>query len=253
MGANGGIKMIKAFVVDDEPLARDELAYLLRRTKQVEIVGEAESIDDAIGKIFEVEVDVLFLDIQLAGESGLDLASKILQQKHRPEIVFATAFDEYALKAFDLHAIDYLLKPFDETRVQTTIQKLAKILRTKKNVNGAKISNRTEGNDRLAITVDERIVIINVNELLYIGTIDGKTIVVTEKNKYQVSEPLISFERKLQSHQILRVHRAFLINIYAIVEIEPWFHSTYNLIMKDGEKVPVSRTYTKDLKQLLDF
>jgi two-component system response regulator LytT len=157
MGANGGIKMIKAFVVDDEPLARDELAYLLRRTKQVEIVGEAESIDDAIGKIFEVEVDVLFLDIQLAGESGLDLASKILQQKHRPEIVFATAFDEYALKAFDLHAIDYLLKPFDETRVQTTIQKLAKILRTKKNVNGAKISNRTEGNDRLAITVDERI------------------------------------------------------------------------------------------------
>lgn len=245
--------MIKAFIVDDEPLARDELAYLLRRTKQVEIVGEADSIESALEKIFELEVEVLFLDIQLADESGIDLASRILEQKPRPEIVFATAYDEYALKAFELHAIDYLLKPFDESRVQLTIKKLSSLLDTKENVNMAAKHNRIEGNDRLAITVDERIVIINVNEIIYIGTFEGRTVVVTEKNKYQVSEPLVTFERKLQPNQIFRVHRAFLINLNAILEIEPWFHSTYNLIMKNGEKVPVSRTYTKDLKQLLDF
>jgi two-component system response regulator LytT len=253
MGTIGGIRVIKAFLVDDEPLARDELAYLLRRTKQVEIVGEAESIDSALEQLLMVEADVIFLDIQLADESGLDLASRILQLKHRPEIVFATAYDEYALKAFELHAIDYVLKPFDESRVQLTIKKISQMLYSKENVNQAVKNNRIEGSDRLALTVDERIVVINVSEILYIGTIEGKTVVVTEKKKYQVSEPLITYERKLQAHDIIRVHRAYLINVNAIVEIEPWFHSTYNLIMKDGEKVPVSRTYTKDLKQLLDF
>jgi two-component system response regulator LytT len=247
--------MIKAFIVDDEPLARDELAYLLRRTRQVEIVGEADSIESALEQILVMEVDVLFLDIQLADESGLDLAREILLLEHRPEIVFATAYDEFALKAFELHAIDYLLKPFDESRVLKTIKKLSQLLQSRVNVNKViqHKNNHNVGNDRLAITVDERIVLINVSEILYIGTIEGKTVVATEKKKYQVSEPLITFERKLQSHQIFRVHRAFLINVNAIVEIEPWFHSTYNLIMKDGEKVPVSRTYTKDLKQLLDF
>ncbi|KKI89909.1 two-component response regulator [Bacillus sp. SA1-12] len=244
--------MIKAFLVDDEPLARDELAYLLKRTKQVEITGEAESIESALEQLLFVEADVIFLDIQLADESGLDLANKILQLKHRPEIVFATAYDEYALKAFELQAIDYLLKPFDESRVQLTINKLSHLFSSR----GAVIAHkgqRKEENDRIAITVEERIVIIKVSEILYIGTVEGKTVVVTDKNKYQVSEPLVNFERRLSSHDIIRVHRAYLINVNAIVEIEPWFHSTYNLIMQDGEKVPVSRTYTKDLKQLLDF
>jgi two-component system response regulator LytT len=245
--------MIKAFLVDDEPLARDELTYLLRRTKQVEIVGEADSMESAIEHLLKVEADVIFLDIQLADESGLDLASKILQFKHRPEIVFATAYDEYALKAFELHAIDYLLKPFDESRVLLTINKLTQILDSKGSIGQVPKKNHFEGNDRLAITVDERIILINVSEILYLGTIEGKTVIVTEKNKYQVSESLIAFERKLHAHHIIRVHRAYLINVKAIVEIEPWFHSTYNLIMNDGEKIPVSRTYTKDLKQLLDF
>jgi two-component system, LytTR family, response regulator LytT len=104
--------MFKAFIVDDEPLARDELAFLLKRSKQVEIAGEGDSIESSLSQIQELPIDVIFLDIQLANESGLDLAEKIMDLDPRPEIVFATAYDEYALKAFELQAIDYIMKPF---------------------------------------------------------------------------------------------------------------------------------------------
>ncbi|WP_018665184.1 LytR/AlgR family response regulator transcription factor [Heyndrickxia acidiproducens] len=248
--------MLTAFIVDDEPLARDELIYLLKRSKQVEIAGQAESIETAFDKLKDMDVDVIFLDIQLGEESGINIAKKLNQLGDPPMIVFATAYDEYALKAFELNALDYLLKPFDEKRVQQTIEKLVK------QINGTEqrfkfpsgvqaiLANQPE---KLALTVDEKIVLINVNDILYIQANDGKTMVATTKNKYYVHDSLVTFERKLEQSSIIRVHRAFLVNINSIVEIEPWFNSTYNLILVNNEKVPVSRTYVKELKQLLGF
>ncbi|MDE3837853.1 DNA-binding response regulator [Bacillus methanolicus] len=246
--------MLKVFIVDDEPLARDELAYLLRRTKEVEIVGEADNVAAALEQIKMVESDVIFLDIQLADESGLDIAQKMFELDRRPEIVFATAYDDHALKAFELNAADYILKPFDEIRVKQTIEKLNKLF--KKREEKQEVMQKSFNKDRtekLAINVENKIVLINIKDILYICTIEGKTVIKANNKKYQVAEPLVTFERKLQNTPIIRVHRAYLVNLNAITEIEPWFHSTYNLIMQDGEKVPVSRTYTKELKELLGF
>ncbi|WP_090239077.1 LytR/AlgR family response regulator transcription factor [Fictibacillus solisalsi] len=248
--------MFKAFIVDDEPLARDELEYLLKRSKQVEIVGQDDSIESSISQLQELPVDVIFLDIQLADESGLDLAEKIMDLDPRPEIVFATAYDEYALKAFDLQAIDYIMKPFDETRVQKTVEKVAKVIKGKENrtspppEQGVTTGKQT---DKLAVTVDERIVLIAVSDIVSIGAVEGKTVIVTDQQRYEVNEPLVTYERKLQQKSIIRVHRGYLVNLDKIVEIQPWFNSTYNLIMKDGEKIPVSRTFTKNLKEHFGF
>ncbi|MFL6516716.1 MAG: LytR/AlgR family response regulator transcription factor [Bacillus sp. (in: firmicutes)] len=248
--------MLKAFIVDDEPLARDELAYLLKRSKQIELVGEADCVESSVEKINNLDLDVIFLDIQLADESGIEIAAHVNKLDRPPLIVFATAFDEYALKAFELNAVDYILKPFDEKRVLQTIEKLYKLMENKKQAipfSSQKSHFANERSEKLAITIDEKIVIVNLSEILYIGTNEGKTVIATENSKYSVSDSLVTFERKLHYSSIIRVHRAYLVNVDAIVEIEPWFNSTYNLIMKDGEKVPVSRTYTKELKQILGF
>ncbi|PGL69355.1 LytTR family transcriptional regulator DNA-binding domain-containing protein [Bacillus sp. AFS055030] len=244
--------MLKALIVDDEPLARDELAYLLKRSKEIDIVGEADSIRSTLEFIQIEEVDVVFLDIQLADESGLELAQKMQDLSHQPAIVFATAFDEYALNAFDLHAIDYILKPFDEIRIQKTIKKLTKL--SKKSIKTeVKKTPPLLKQDKLAISVDDRILLITFEEIIYIFSQEGKTIVVTDKMTYRINEPLINLERKLQNTPFTRVHRSYIVNLDQIIEIQPWFNSTYNLIMNDGEKVPVSRTYTKELKQLFDL
>lgn len=246
--------LLRAFIVDDEPLARDELGYLLKRSKQVELAGEAGGVDEALDKMENLDIDVVFLDIQLADESGMEIASRINKLEYPPLIVFATAYDEYALKAFELNAADYILKPFDEKRVHQTIEKLLKLLGSKEpNITMPSKPGLFSNTEKLAVTVDEKIILVNVNDILYISTNEGKTIIVTEKQKYVVHEPLVTFERKLQNSQMIRVHRSYLVNLNSIIEIEPWFNSTYNLIMADGEKVPVSRTYTKELKQLLGF
>ncbi|MDQ6421994.1 LytTR family transcriptional regulator DNA-binding domain-containing protein [Paenibacillus sp. LHD-117] len=246
--------MLKAFIVDDEPLARDELTYILHRTKRVEVVGEAESIDEALRHIRQSTPDVVFLDIQLVEETGLELARQLQGLDRRPEIVFATAYDEYALKAFELNAIDYILKPYDEVRIQQTVDKIAKLQETRggdQAMAAFRPSAAPERTGKLAVTVEERIILVNISQILYIASEEGKTLLVTDAQTYKVGEPLVVFEHKLQGGLIVRVHRAYLVNVDAIVEIQPWFHSTFTLIMKNGSKVPVSRTYMKELKQLL--
>lgn len=119
--------MLKGFIVDDEPLARDELAYLLGRTRQVHIVGEADSLETALHSITEMEPDVVFLDIQLAEDNGMELAKQLSVLEQVPDIVFATAYDEYALQAFEVNALDYILKPFEEERVRKTVDKVMKL------------------------------------------------------------------------------------------------------------------------------
>lgn len=245
--------MLKALIIDDEPLARDELAYLLKRSKEVDIIASVDTIERALEEVHSNTIDVVFLDIQLADESGLDLAQKLQDLDYKPAIVFATAFDEYALNAFELQAIDYILKPYDEDRILKTVEKIIRLASPHFKESLNKKQKRHLKQDKLAINVDERIILVTFEEILYIYTLDGKTVVVTEKYSYQVNEPLISIERKLQDTSFIRVHRSYIVNIDKIIEIQPWFHSTYNLIMRDQEKVPVSRTYTKELKQLFDF
>lgn len=248
--------MMKAFIVEDEPLARDELKYLLKRSRQVEVVGEAEGIEDAMRDIYHLKPDLVFLDIELAEGNGLQLAKQLAELDPAPSLIFATAYDEFALQAFELYAFDYLLKPYNENRIRQTLDKLMKLRKNREDGSRtAPPASRTavEQTGKLAVEIDDRIVLIDRDTILFIGLIEGKTIIKTEENEYKIGDPLIVLERKLDNRSFLRVHRGFIVNVIHISEIQPWFNSTYNLIMSDGSNIPVSRTYVKELKQLIGF
>ncbi|GAA0404732.1 LytTR family DNA-binding domain-containing protein [Paenibacillus motobuensis] len=246
--------MLKAFIVDDEPLARDELKYLLLRSKQVEIVGEADCKEDALEQISSLRPDVVFLDIELAEDNGLELAKQLLTLNPTPVIVFATAYDEYALKSFELNAVDYILKPFNEKRIQQTLEKVHKMHRVPDENSPATPSSKPATPfGKIAVLIEERIVLIDCQEIAYLGSCEGKCAIKTLEREYKVCDSLTMLEKKLNLDQFIRVHRGFIVNIDHISEIQPWFNSTYNLIMKEGSSIPVSRTYVKDLKNLLGF
>lgn len=251
--------MLKALIVDDEPLARGELAYLLRRTGLVEVVGEADRLGQAVELVRSLGPDVVFLDIQLEGESGLDVAKRLSEGSDgdRPEIVFATAYDEYALQAFELEASDYVLKPFDESRIEKAVNKIAKRLE-RRDIHSSRGAPGQHGKppsriDRLPISVDDRIMLIPIEKILYVCFEEGKAIIATEDRQYRVNDALSALERKLQHSPIVRVHRAYLVNLDSVIEIQPWFNSTCTLIVRNGKSIPVSRTFMKEIKQILNF
>jgi len=245
--------MLKAYIVDDEPLARDEIKFLLTRSKQVEIMGESDCLEEAIAAISELNPDIVFLDIELADNNGIHLAEQIESLELSPAIVFATAYDEYAVQAFELNAVDYILKPYDENRIQKTLKKIKKIRNNMIQNIPIHPPSHSDRNGKIPVNVDERIILLTYENILYLESSEGKCTIQTIGQKYKISEALVTLEKKLNKEQFLRVHRSFIVNLDHINEIEPWFNSTYNLIMKDSSKVPVSRTYVKELKQLLGF
>ena len=246
--------MIKALIVEDEPLARDELCYFLKRSNKMEIVGECDCLEMALTIIDELEIDVIFLDIELGEENGMSIAEKLKTKDNAPEIVFATAYDEYALRAFEVNALDYLLKPFEEERINQTIIKLVKMRDRKRNDGQFKKTSHTPlHNNKLAVTTNEKIKIIDIDTIIYISTQNGKTLLVTDEEELIVTFTLSQLEQKLLNSSIMKVHRSYLVNKEKIREIEPWFNSTYLLRMHSGEKVPLSRNFTKEIKQLFGF
>ncbi|WP_316274206.1 LytR/AlgR family response regulator transcription factor [Bacillus halotolerans] len=239
--------MLRVLIVDDEILARDELAYLLKRTNEELKINEAENIESAFDQMMDQKPDLLFLDVDLSGENGFDIAKRLKNMKNPPVIVFATAYDQYALKAFEVDALDYLTKPFDEERVRQTMKKYKKV---KREIDEPEqISHASQ--HKLALSVGESIVIVDTKDIIFAGTEDGHVHVKTFDASYSVNDTLVVIEKKLPETDFLRVHRSFVVNTEYIKEIQPWFNSTYNLIMKDGSKIPVSRTYAKELKKLL--
>ncbi|WP_433957413.1 LytR/AlgR family response regulator transcription factor [Cytobacillus horneckiae] len=245
--------MLKAYILDDEPLARDEIKYLLQRSKQVEILGESDCMEDALADIPMLKPDIVFVDIDLSEGNGLNVAKKIEEMVNQPAIVFATAYDEYALQAFDLNAVDYILKPINEDRLYKTIEKIKQMRNVKETQPMLQTHVEPMKKDKLAVTVDERIVLITLKDILYLETAEGKCVIHTLKQAYTVGDALIVYEKKLNPNQFLRVHRSYLVNLDHVHEIEPWVNSTFNLIMKGNEKVPVSRTYVKELKKHIGF
>ncbi|MEY8349115.1 LytTR family transcriptional regulator DNA-binding domain-containing protein [Bacillus cereus] len=244
--------MLKVLVVDDEMLARDELKYLLQRTKEVSVIDEADCVEDALEKLMGNKPDLVFLDIQLSDDSGFEIANILKKMKNPPAIVFATAYDQYALQAFEVDALDYILKPFDEERILQTLKKYKKRQQSETEKKpDMKVPDVTTEMHKLALPIEESIVLVNIEDIVYVGLVDGKVTVKTIKETYITHDTLVILEKKLPQTTFMRVHRGFIVNINHISEVQPWFNSTYNLTMKDNSKVPVSRTYAKELKKLL--
>ena len=238
---------MQTLIVDDEPLARNELAYLLERCEGISTIVEAESIEEALGKMLQYEIDLIFLDIHLTSESGLTLANKINQLKNPPMIIFATAYDEYAIKAFELNATDYVLKPFELPRIQDAVQKA--YTRYQKERVQLQAEDKQEYLKTIPIQMDERIYIVKIEDIIAIAVENGITTIYTDEKEYTATEPLNAYEEKVKGHAFLRVHRSYLLNMKEILEIQPWFNHTFLVTMSNQVKIPVSRHYMKQFKE----
>ncbi|WDV06048.1 LytR/AlgR family response regulator transcription factor [Lysinibacillus irui] len=245
---------MNVYIVDDEPLARAELRYLLEQTGLVNVCGESENLEEFYKESQLEEVDCVFLDIELGMNNGLDLARQLLLNEQRPEIIFATAYDDYALQAFEVNAFDYILKPFEAQRVQIAVEKLiakkrAAQVKTLEEIKGSQLDKL----DKLTVFINDRILLIKVQDILYCTSEDSKTVVVTEQGRFFASESLAALEKRLSLKGFVRVHRAFIVNLEHIVELEPWSNSKYNLILHNRHSIPVSRLYMKDVRKIFDL
>ncbi|MBM7570176.1 LytR/AlgR family response regulator transcription factor [Aquibacillus albus] len=242
------------YLVEDELFAREELKYMLLQNDGLNIVGEAEDIHEAMWEINELRPYVVFLDIGLAKGTGLDLAKQLKSLKNPPFIVFATAYDEYAVDAFDLDAIDYLVKPFNEKRVIATVKKLMRRLHTESShQRDIELTEKDQPVDRLVVNKDEKFLVVDTDEIVYIGTENRQVFIKTMNKEHLVDIALYEIEEKLYSKTFIRVHRGYIVNLNHVSEIERWFNGTYNLKLHDGSKVPVSRSYIKDIRAALRF
>ena len=255
---------LSAVIVDDEQLARDELTFLLKDVGDVNIVAQGKNGVEAVHLIREHNPDLVFLDVQMPGLDGFGVIKKLLDKKVAlPKIVFATAFDQYAVKAFEVNAVDYLLKPFDKKRVAQSIQRvrakmesgaspndkletLVRMLESQKEQTTSKVLIRSMG----------RLLLVDQRDICYASIEDGVISVVTtgptggegQSNCRTLEELLDSLDSKL----FWRAHRSYLVNINRIKEVVPWFKSSYQLRMDDKKQteIPVSRAQTKRLREL---
>ena len=232
--------MIRALIVDDEAPARSELTYELEETGLVEVVGEAANVRDAVNFIKATPIDVIFLDINMPGFSGLQLAEVLGTHTNPPAIVFVTAYSEFAVKAFEVDAVDYIVKPVDRLRLESAIAKVRK--------------GRTpcvDQSTRLTVTKGGKKHFISSGEITYLMAKDDYSYIYTEDARYLSTSSLTALEEKLDSAGFYRVHRRYLVNLSRIKSVEPQAGGTLELTLEDeaATKVPVSRRRVSGLKK----
>lgn len=256
--------IIRSMIVDDERPAREELKYLLEKHNDIEIVEEGRNGLEALNNINDIMPDVIFLDINMPKISGIEVAAKIMEYEidKLPLIVFTTAYDEYAIKAFELNAIDYLLKPIDDRRLNKTIDKLRNNLKDKgieyeKKLNGLinDIQNKKEyKSNKITLYKDGSFYPIEIEYIILATVEDKNTTIITTQGKFIYHETLTHLEKKINKYDFYRSHRSYLVNINYIEKIEPWFNNTYHIKLKEYEEmIPVSRGQVKGFKMIMNI
>lgn len=246
-------KQVRILLIDDEPFSRDELRHLLSAYPDFDIIGEARSAEEGLEKIIELEPDALFLDIEMGERNGIELASTIQKLKKVPLIVFATAYPDFAVKAFRVHALDYVLKPFDEDQIFEAVKRIRKAF-PEKSDQKSKLHFPTEDTGKLAVQQDETIHYISPKEIDYIYREGNVTKVISQGAEYITRFPLKEIEEKLVGHSFFRTHKGYIVNLNHVEEITPWFHGAYQLKLTNvKEQIPVSRNYVKHLRQRLEL
>jgi len=238
-------RLWKAVIVDDERLARTKLRAMLEPYPQISITGEADSGEAALRLINEGRPDVVFLDIQMPGESGFDLVNRL----ERPvKIIFVTAFDEYAIRAFEINALDYLLKPVTQERLTLAVERLSQSPAPTESPN-----RRLEHDDFLFLTIGQNSRFLRVREIKYISAADVYTEIITaDEQKTLVLKPLTEWEERLPEKYFARIHRSTIINIEFVERVEKWFNYSFKVHLR-GVKEPLtmSRRYAAKLKDKL--
>ena len=257
---------INTVIVDDERPARDELAYLLKGFPEVNVVAQGKNGLEAVALIKEHDPDLVFLDVQMPGLDGLGVIKKLVERKLRlPQIVFATAYDHYAVHAFEVNAVDYVLKPFDKARIAKAIQRAKKMvdantspverLETLVGQLGAGGAKRGAAQPvKLLVKSQSRMILIDADAMIYASIQDGAITIFSRDiegvSNYRTIEELME---ALDPAVFWRPHRSYLVNINHIKEVVPWFKSSFMLKMNDkrASEIPVSRNQTKRLRELL--
>lgn len=243
--------MIRAVLVDDEPLAIQELEYILSKISYVRVMRTFTDAQNALKYIRMEEPDVVFMDIDMPQMTGIQLTEQLKKEGLQTQIVYATAYDEYAIKAFDQNALDYLLKPYDEERIFAAILKLKHLLNQSPQI--AEKPHKTNL-QRLPIWMGEKMRLINFDEIIYCSVENNKTKIYTEKVCYEINDCLVNLEEKLPSDLFMRTHRSYIVNLSKILEISPYFNNTLVLAVKNSkEEIPVSRNYLKAFKSAMNI
>lgn len=262
-----GGTVLRVLIADDEPLAREELVYLLSRISDVKVVAQASDGHELLVLLKEEAIDVVFLDIQMPKLTGLATMHALRALgKELPLFVFVTAYDEYAVQAFELEAVDYVLKPFDETRVMRALARVRRLLVAKDErpdeqmssgrldeMEGERRHEPSSRTVRLVIDEGERLVVLNPSDVIY-AVREGRGIQIhTDAQTVESRMTLSELEEKLSGHDFLRVHRSYLVNLDYIEAITPWFNGAYTLLLRDAMRstVPVSRSAAKHLFERL--
>lgn len=253
--------MIRTVLVDDEQPARAELRYLLEQFSDMEIIGEFESGFQALENIPGLQPDALFMDVHLQDMDGLDVIQALQRHGVNAFVIFATAYDEYAVRAFELKAVDYVLKPFAKERIALTIEKIRERARPDGGALADKISQliREVGlrqrPRKLAATNKGRVTLVDPQDVLYAVSEGRYASLVTEDKIWPTTFNLQEVEERLDPAQFVRTHRSYIVNLDRVKEAIPWFNGTYKIVIdyKGAEEIPVSRTYVKQLKEKLDF
>lgn len=248
---------LRILIVDDEPLARERLRALLRAEPAVEIVGECGSGTEAIATIKRTPLDLVFLDMQMPGCDGLQVLAE-LPAENRPAIVFATAHERFALDAFEVEAIDYLLKPFDRERLQTALRRTQEHLRARRMGTGeAQLENlpgsatpAKNRNERLTVKTDGRLVFLKTDEVVWVEAADNYVIFHLVSGRLMVRETMSALEARLGSTSFARISRSALVHRDQIKELQPGVHGDYTVLLREGTKLPLSRSLRGQLGHL---
>ncbi len=248
---------IRTLIVDDEDLARERLKSLLAREPRIELVGEAGDGKSAVEAIEKLKPDLVFLDVQMPELTGFEVL-QALDQKQLPNVVFVTAHDKFALKAFDVHAVDYLLKPFDRERFQVALDRaIAKIGTQKpeekeKAVAGVLQETKPAGPvERLLVKSDGRVLLLKVEDIDWVEAADNYVNLKVGKDSHMMRETMTSLEARLPAEKFMRISRSTIVNVERIQELQPMFHGEYIVVLKGGAKLTLSRSYRDKLDRLL--
>jgi two-component system LytT family response regulator len=239
---------MKVIIVEDEVPAQQELSWLIKEHSQMEIVGIFDDGLDVLKYLQHHEVDAIFLDINIPSLDGVLLAQNISKFARRPFIVFITAWKEHAVEAFELEAFDYILKPWEESRIISMLNKLHHAWQQQNQSQ----AGATRENATINLNKDERIIVTDINDIYYAEAHEKMTFVYTRRETYIMPINITEFCSHLPEGHFFRCHRSYCVNLSKIREIEPWFNNTYILRLRDLDfQVPVSRSRVKAFRQLM--
>lgn len=250
--------MIKTLIVDDEKPALEELAFLLKKYSDIEVCAMAADGKEALSLFSQDRDDLVFLDIQMPEMNGIELAHELLNTEKPPHIIFVTAFDCYAIEAFEVHALDYLLKPVESDRLDAAVQEARNHIQNNQSqsISIHDLQEMFQARESLSsgfLTVcqDERFVPLQFSEIKFLYVVDKKTHIFTEKGRYVHRAPLGQIEKNLPDY-FIRTHRAYIINTRYISEVHPWFNGAFQILVKhEEEQVPLSRAYAHHFKRFI--